>query len=139
MRVSFPPLIFKFLFSAWPLAVNNLRDRHTDISAGKRTTAVRFGRTFSVTQYILNNLVVSSLTVYDFVRENYDFVCLLPLIIQPLVQKETAAIFEKDGAALNPHVGAAAKVQLAFCTLLSISLLFTRYEDAVYDEATISL
>lgn len=82
---------------------------------------------------------MSSLTVYDFVREDYDFVRLLPLVIQPLVQKETAAIFEKDGAALNPHVGGAAKVQLAFCILLSISLLFTGYEDAVYNEATISL
>src|SRR5882724_6200886 len=33
------------------LVVNNLRDRETDLGAGKRTLAVRFGRTFAIAQY----------------------------------------------------------------------------------------
>ena len=111
--------------------VNNLRDRHTDVSAGKRTTAVRFGRNFSIAQYILNNLAVSCLTVYNFVAEDYDITCLLPLLCQPLVQKETTAVMRKEGAALNPHVGGAAKVQLAFCVLLTTSLLLRHYEDTI--------
>ena len=122
------------------IAVNNLRDRHTDVLAGKRTTAVRFGRDFSIAQYILNNLAVASLTVYNFVAEDYDITCLLPLICQPLVQKETAAVLRKEGAELNPHVGGAAKVQLAFSVLLTTSLLLRHYEDSLYnDEGMISI
>jgi len=115
------------------LAVNNLRDRHTDVAAGKRTTAVRFGRHFSLTQYVLNNLACSALVVCDFVRHDYDYLCLLPLVCQPLVQRETTAVWGKDGAALNPHVGGAAKVQLAFCVLLSLRLWLERYEEEVYN------
>ena len=126
---------FVFLYT-----VNNLRDRHTDVSAGKRTSAVRFGRNFSLSQYILNNLVASCLTIYVFFKEDLDILCLLPLICQPLVLKETQAVLQKDGAALNPHVGGAAKVQLAFCVLLATSLLLEHYEGIVYNgEGGISL
>jgi len=100
---------------------------------------VRFGRNFALTQYVLNNLVVSCLTVYDFVQEGYDFVLLLPMVSQKLAQKETMAILEKEGAALNPHVGGAAKVQLLFCILLVTSLYITQYEDKVYDDTEIYL
>ena len=34
------------------IVVNNLRDRHTDVQAHKRTTAVRFGRGFSLVEYV---------------------------------------------------------------------------------------
>lgn len=51
-----PPLAF---FASVPigalataiLVVNDLRDRHADIKAGKRTLAVRFGRTGAEIQY----------------------------------------------------------------------------------------
>ena len=35
------------------IVVNNLRDRHTDVKVGKRTTAVRFGETFARTLYLI--------------------------------------------------------------------------------------
>lgn len=43
------------------LVVNNLRDRHTDVRAGKRTLAVRFGRGAALVEYAL--LLVASYAV----------------------------------------------------------------------------
>jgi 1,4-dihydroxy-2-naphthoate octaprenyltransferase len=42
------------LFSVAILTVNNLRDIHTDKQAGKKTLAVRFGRTFARMEYLVS-------------------------------------------------------------------------------------
>jgi hypothetical protein len=47
---------------------------------------------------------------------------LLPLLTTKLAWKEWKAVSVKEGSALNPHVGGAAKVQLFFCILLAISM-----------------
>jgi 1,4-dihydroxy-2-naphthoate polyprenyltransferase len=116
------------------IVVNNLRDRHTDIAAQKRTTSVRFGRNFSLVQYIVCQVVSYALVFAHVFRsaftakwETGDIVYtflwqLLPLLSVPLAVKETLDVFSKDGEALNAHVGGAAKVQLAFCVLLSMSI-----------------
>ncbi len=53
------------LFSVAILTVNNLRDLDNDRSAGKKTLAVRFGRTFTLIEYRLALLVA----------------CLIPLVL----------------------------------------------------------
>lgn len=53
------------LFSVAILTVNNLRDLDNDRSAGKKTLAVRFGRTFTLVEYRLALLVA----------------CLIPLVL----------------------------------------------------------
>lgn len=109
------------------IVVNNLRDRHTDVTAGKRTTAVRYGRSFSHAEYFLCNTLAYSLVMADYVKSGYKFIRLAPLVSILLALKETNAVRLKEGGSLNEHVGGAAKVQLSFCLLLTGSLLISRW------------
>lgn len=107
------------------IVVNNLRDRHTDVFANKRTLAVRFGAAFCRVEYAINLMVAYGLVLLtidgtsSFASSAID---LLPLLSLPLAWKEWKAISQKEGAALNKHVGGAARLQLLFCVLLSISI-----------------
>jgi 1,4-dihydroxy-2-naphthoate octaprenyltransferase len=108
------------------IVVNNLRDRHTDVSARKRTTSVRFGRSFSVAEYMFCLVMSYSLVLLDWYWwADCHVVRLLPLLSLPLARQEIVAIMQKDGAALNEHVGGTAKVQLLFCILLSLGIWWT--------------
>jgi 1,4-dihydroxy-2-naphthoate octaprenyltransferase len=108
------------------IVVNNLRDRHTDVSARKRTTSVRFGRSFSVTEYVTCLVMSYSLVLVDCfwlgTNDGWNVARLLPLLSLPLARREMMAVIQKDGAALNEHVGGTAKVQFLFCILLSLGL-----------------
>mmetsp|Transcript_39593 Transcript_39593/g.45569 ORF Transcript_39593/g.45569 Transcript_39593/m.45569 type:complete len:381 (+) Transcript_39593:41-1183(+) len=117
------------------IVVNNLRDRHTDAVANKRTLAVRFGASFCRIEYGVNIFVAYGLTLGMWCFSvSYDdnsltsSVRLLPLLSFPLALKEWQALYKKDEGALNPHVGGAAKVQLLFCILLAISVRISRLQ-----------
>jgi 1,4-dihydroxy-2-naphthoate octaprenyltransferase len=114
------------------IVVNNLRDRFTDVLANKLTLAVRFGATFCRVEYGVNIFVAYGITVWRWwssavvSNDNTSLLMLLPLLSFPLALKEWQALYKKDGGALNPHVGGAAKVQLLFCILLAISIRISR-------------
>jgi len=106
------------------LVVNNIRDRHTDVEANKRTTAVRFGRSFALVEYqmCLGGAYALSLckwTTITGLRVSASM-CLLPLLSIPLALAEIRAVSTKEGSNLNPHVGKAALLQLVFSMLLSL-------------------
>jgi 1,4-dihydroxy-2-naphthoate octaprenyltransferase len=117
------------------IVVNNLRDRLTDIHAGKNTLAVRFGEAFARIEYMslvlgsywmlipLSRWKVLSRVVDGTDAINYGL--FLPLLSFPkaLVELKAMGFQGKDGAALNQHVGGTAKVQLLYCVLLVIGLL----------------
>jgi 1,4-dihydroxy-2-naphthoate octaprenyltransferase len=105
------------------IVVNNLRDRHTDALVGKRTTSVRYGKTFSLVQYTTCNVVTYVLVVVVFVISGFKAVQLLPLLSMIFAYKESTSLFTKTGKDLNEHVGGTAKVQLLFCTLLTSAVL----------------
>jgi len=104
------------------IVVNNLRDRKTDILAGKRTLAARFGELFARSEYAL--LVIGSYLIIIFLGIMYDICWLVPLLSLPaaITQLRGVAFAGKDGSALNEHVGGTAKLQLFFCILFSISI-----------------
>eukprot|EP00554_Chaetoceros_debilis_P003656 CAMPEP_0194082896 /NCGR_PEP_ID=MMETSP0149-20130528/8299_1 /TAXON_ID=122233 /ORGANISM="Chaetoceros debilis, Strain MM31A-1" /LENGTH=348 /DNA_ID=CAMNT_0038765171 /DNA_START=26 /DNA_END=1068 /DNA_ORIENTATION=- len=109
------------------IAVNNLRDRETDVTVGKNTLAVRFGERFTRVEYM--NLVKGSYIFLIFLArsvgdgvKNERFWLYLPLLSYPLARKELNALMTKDGASLNPHVGGTARVQLVYCILLMYGL-----------------
>mmetsp|Transcript_11794 Transcript_11794/g.23999 ORF Transcript_11794/g.23999 Transcript_11794/m.23999 type:complete len:135 (-) Transcript_11794:1987-2391(-) len=108
------------------IVVNNLRDRHTDVLANKRTLAVRFGAAFCRVEYGTNVFVAYGLVLWNCIvtssSSGSSLFLLLPLLSFPLAWKEWRALYHKEGSDLNQHVGGAAKVQLLFCILLALSI-----------------
>lgn len=114
------------------IVVNNLRDRHTDVDANKRTLAVRFGATFCRVEYAINLIVAYGVVLWmSMIDTNTTssssssiivLTKLLPLLSLPLAWKEWQAISKKEGSALNKHVGGAARLQFIFCILLAVSI-----------------
>lgn len=97
------------------LVVNNLRDRGTDAIAGKRTLAVRFGPTFARNEHaftiVAPFVVVSGAAVAGLVPMAWAGFSLLCL---PLAVHEIRSVRAKDGRALNPHLGGAARLEVCF-------------------------
>jgi len=106
------------------IVVNNLRDRHTDIRAGKKTMAVRFGGTFAKIEYFA--LVVGSywFSIYLWTLDKETCTALLPLLSFPMAipQLKAVSFGGKAGQALNEHVGGTAKLQMVYCILMAVSL-----------------
>jgi 1,4-dihydroxy-2-naphthoate octaprenyltransferase len=105
------------------LVVNNLRDRHTDAKAGKRTLAVRFGRGAGQAEYVVL-LVCTFLTPVALVLAHAVRPwALLPLASLPLALPPLKLVFGAEGAALGPALGSTARLQLVFAALFSLGLL----------------
>ncbi len=104
------------------LVVNNLRDRVTDLNAGKRTLAVRFGRTFAINQYRALLLVSYLVPVWLLVQRVASPEVLLPFVSLPLALKIERAVTASDGRALNALLAATAKLLLIFGLLFALGL-----------------
>jgi 1,4-dihydroxy-2-naphthoate octaprenyltransferase len=104
------------------LVVNNLRDRVTDLGAGKRTLAVRYGRGFALNQYRAL-LGVSYLTpVALALTGSAGPEVLLTLLSLPLALKTERAVTATEGRALNPLLAATAKLLAVFGALFALGL-----------------
>jgi 1,4-dihydroxy-2-naphthoate octaprenyltransferase len=103
------------------LVVNNVRDRETDVLAGKRTLAVRFGRTFGVVEYVVLVVAAYAVPVFLFFREG-DLWVLAPLLTLPLAVRGAHQLATRSGAALNPVLGGTAKLLLAHGVLFALGL-----------------
>lgn len=111
------------------IVVNNLRDRSTDITAGKKTMCVRFGEAFGRAEYAL--LIGGSyLTLLPLMASFGGPWLLLPLLTLPLAISEVRSIVlrKKDGAALNSHVGSTARLQFVFCLLLALGMKISLFQ-----------
>lgn len=110
------------LFSTAILTVNNLRDADTDVRTGKRTLAVRFGKTFARWEYLICvGLAGLVLPVYLCLRTAGHWpalaACTVVLIALPLVRN---VFTSEDGAILNETLAGTGKVLLLFSALFSI-------------------
>lgn len=105
------------------IIVNNLRDRLTDTLADKRTTAVRFGRTFSLSQYVFCLTMALVEVLVAFIMYSLSPWRLLPLLVTPLAVRETRSVLAKEGESLNKHVGGTALVELVYCILVALAKL----------------
>ena len=95
------------------LVVNNLRDRETDAQASKRTLVVRFGAAFGRWEYTVCVVGAFGLVgVWAVVQQQPGW--WLAWLTAPLAARQLKAIWTTDGAALNPHLGATAALQLGF-------------------------
>jgi 1,4-dihydroxy-2-naphthoate octaprenyltransferase len=102
------------------LAVNNLRDLPTDARAGKRTLAVRLGPA-GARRYTAGLLVgaYASLAPLPFAGAPA-LAALLPLMTLPLAVPVWSAVRRVSGRALNPVLGAAARLELAVAAAMAL-------------------
>lgn len=106
------------------LVVNNYRDMETDARAGKRTTVVRFGRSFARAQYVASWIVAFGVPVFLAIARERPILAL-PVLALPLALPLVRELAHGGGGpALNALLGRTARALLAFGVLWSAGLAF---------------
>lgn len=105
------------------LVVNNLRDIETDARAGKRTLAVRLGRSGTRAEYVLLLLVAAAVPVIGVTMYAWPPLALAALLVAPLCASPLRAVMRaRDPRALVPALGATARVVALYGALLTLGL-----------------
>ena len=103
------------------LVVNNIRDRATDARAGKRTLAVRFGRTAALVEYTA--LLVLAYAVPLALALGGRPWAALPLVSAPLaIIRLRAVLAATDGPSFNRCLAGTAQLLLAHGALFAAGL-----------------
>jgi 1,4-dihydroxy-2-naphthoate polyprenyltransferase len=104
------------------LVVNNVRDRTTDVRVGKRTLAVRFGRTGAIVEYTL--LLLASYAIPAVLAlTDHSAWRLLPLLTLPLaIARLRALVAAVTGPEHNDCLAATAKLLALHGLLFAIGL-----------------
>lgn len=106
------------------LVVNNVRDLETDRRAGKRTLAVRLGRSRTRTLYTGMLLGAFALAPLPWLLGSMTAWLLLPWLALPLAVGLIRIVRERvDGPSLNAALAKTGMLQLCFCVLLSAGIL----------------
>lgn len=104
------------------LVVNNLRDRHGDRVSGKRTLAVRLGRRAAIAEYTLLLAVAYAVPLARVLAGDPAWL-LLPWVTAAWAVQLAIRVADAEGRALNPLLGATAKLLLAFSLLLALGVV----------------
>ena len=137
MSLRFDPLVFLSSFTIGLLGVNvllvnNYRDLEEDREAGKRTSVVIFGRRPAALAYLLHGYtgmaMLSALWVmiaarWQAWRQLPLWTLAIPVIYLVLHTVTWYRLTRRDGAALNPLLGATARNMLIFTVLLTLVLI----------------
>jgi 1,4-dihydroxy-2-naphthoate octaprenyltransferase len=108
------------------LMVNNIRDLDTDRKAGKRTLAVKLGRTRMRSIFSATLLIAFALIPIIWLASDLSPWINLALLALPLQPPLARTVRDRtDGAALNQALAHSARLELVFCVLLSIGLLLS--------------
>lgn len=106
------------------ILVNNLRDVDGDARANKRTLAVRFGVAVSRALYVAGFVVAAVGVVALAVHRSSPWPALVALAV-PLAVAAARGVTTSTGAALNPLLGATARVLTVVGLLLTIALVLS--------------
>ena len=109
------------------LLVNNYRDVDDDREAGKRTSVVIFGRQPAAAAYLINGYVAMCLLTPLWILAALAptvpvWVLVAPVVYLVLHTITWHRLITRDGAALNPLLGATARNMLIFTLLLTLLL-----------------
>lgn len=123
LTMSMPAIIAGFipgLFSVGILTVNNLRDLDGDKLSGKRTLAVRCGRSFAKAEYLASVVIPYLITVL-LVYTEHRWLSLISLVTiaqaVPLIRK---VFTSTEGPALNAALASTGKLLFGHALLFSI-------------------
>lgn len=105
------------------LVVNNVRDRQTDVVAGKRTLVVRLGRAAGTAEYALMLVLAYAAPVIMMAQGGLSPVVLLPLLTAPLGLGLLKKVAGTEGPALNPVLGQTARLLLLYSALMAVGLV----------------
>jgi len=109
------------------LVVNNLRDRETDIIAGKRTLAVRIGDRATRAQYAGFAALAYVVPVFLATMGDFAPALLLPILTLPLAFVLVKRVLGgASGRELNPLLEQSGKLLLFFGVLLAIGAMLSR-------------
>lgn len=113
------------LLSTAILVVNNLRDADTDARAGKRTLAVRFGKSFARGEYValVGGTVVATVAIAFSVSSPWP---LIGLLSAPLLVRGVRSVLRDEGPALNDTLALSAKALAVYGLLLSIGIVLAQ-------------
>jgi 1,4-dihydroxy-2-naphthoate octaprenyltransferase len=108
------------LFSVAILTVNNLRDIDSDRTSGKKTLAVRFGRRFAVTEYVL--CIVAACLVPPILIIAYDHSTWVAVASATVLLAIPAmrTVVATSGKPLNHTLALTGRLLLIFSLLFSI-------------------
>jgi len=120
LALSVPP----GLMATAVLVVNNLRDVDGDRRSGKRTLAVRCGRTFTRAQYIVL-VVVAALfpLLFAFGETGRPWAALTLLVLPAAWPTACKVLRETDGPVLNGALAATGRLMLLYGLLFTIGWL----------------
>ncbi len=94
------------LLSTAILAVNNLRDRETDMLTAKRTLAVRFGARFSRFETLACIVITACIPIALCIITHAHYACLFSMPVLLLTAPSIKTVFRSEsGAALNRVIG----------------------------------
>jgi 1,4-dihydroxy-2-naphthoate octaprenyltransferase len=105
------------------LVVNNVRDRETDVKAGKRTLAVRLGRRAGVIEYGLLLSLAYAAPVAAVLWLHRAPWALLPLVTLPIALRLTSKVATTEGRPLNECLVGTAKLLLLWGVLFAAGLV----------------
>ena len=110
------------LLSVALLTVNNLRDVEQDRKAGKKTLAVRFGRTFARYEYAVSiGVACAVVPVYLYLTTDRRFLPLVPIIVLGMGAGGIRTVFtETEGPPLNRALGLTGRLLIVFSLLFSL-------------------
>ncbi len=111
------------LFSVAILTVNNLRDIDNDRAAGKRTLAVRFGKSFAFGEYVLAIGAACLVPVYLFAFGGGPVTVLAAVAVLPVALPNVSDMRLQTGSALNNTLAATGRLLLLYSTLFSLGWL----------------
>ena len=107
------------------LLVNNYRDMDDDLEAHKHTTVVLFGRYFAGIYYLISGYVAIFFMTPIWMLTPL-WVMSVPVLYLVLHTITWHKLTHREGAALNPLLGATARNMLVFAILLTIALIIAR-------------
>ena len=109
------------LLSVAILTVNNLRDIETDKKSGKKTLAVRFGKSFAQSEYLFSVIGASLLPVflYCLIRDHLLILSSVATCLLAIPCFKTV-LTKSDGPSLNQALAKTGRLLLIFSILFSI-------------------